>query len=95
MAEALLSLSTVKHIVHNDYRSIGEGEFRFDSLLNYLVGTGVSKVIISIGEDATRVISRVEYDSKTNRCVGFVLPIGSDGLPLNDEFLALSFESME
>lgn len=53
------------------------------------------KVII-IGEDATRVISRVEYD-KTNRCVGFVLPIddNDNGLPKNDEFLALSFETME
>ena len=50
--------------------------------------------VISIGEDATRVISRVEYD-KTNRCIGFVLPIDDNGLPKNDEFLALSFETME
>ena len=35
----------------------------------------------------------VEYDNKTNRCVGFVLPIGDDGLLMTDEFLALSFES--
>jgi len=57
LAEALPSLSTVKHIVHNDYCSIGEGEFRFDSLLKYLEDNSVSKVF-SVGEDATRVISR-------------------------------------
>ena len=37
----------------------------------------------------------MEYDSKRNQCVGFVLPIDDDGLPKNDEFLAISFESME
>jgi len=94
MAEAIPSLSTVKHIVHNDYHHIGEGEFRFDSLLSYLEDSGIPKVI-SIGEDATRVISRVEYDNKTNRCVGFVLPIDGNGLPMYDEFLAVSFEFME
>jgi len=35
----------------------------------------------------------VEYDNNMNRCVGFVLPIDDDGLPKNDEFLALSFEN--
>ena len=94
MPEALPSLSLVKRIVHNEYQTIGEGDFRFDCLLDYLVRNNVSK-LISIGEDATRVISRVEYDSETNRCVGFVLPLDKNGLPMNDEFLALSFESME
>ena len=94
MAEAIPSLSTVKHIVHNYYCHIGEGEFRFDSLSSYLEDNGIPKVI-SIGEDATRVISRVEYVNKTNRCVGFVLPTDGNGLPMYDEFLAVSFEFME
>ena len=46
----------------------------------------------TIGEDATRVISRVEYDSQTDRCVGFVLPLSENGLPLIDSFLAVSFD---
>jgi len=29
---------------------------------------------VTISEDATRVISRVEYDQETIRMVGFVLP---------------------
>jgi len=58
MAEAIPSLSTIKHIVHNCYHSIGDGEFRFDSLLSYLEHNGIPKVM-SIGEDATRVINMI------------------------------------
>ena len=50
--------------------------------------------IVTIGEDATRIIYRVEYDSKTNRCVGFVLPL-KNGLPEIDSFLATSFVAVE
>ena len=45
--------------------------------------------MVTIGEDAARVISRVEYDSTTNRCVGFVLPLNKNGLHEIDAFLAL------
>lgn len=48
-----------------------------------------------MSEDATQVISRVEYDSETNRLVGFVLPCNKDGLPFANSFLALSFGGNE
>ena len=51
--------------------------------------------IVTIGEDATRVRSRVEYDSETDRYVGFVLPVNQYGLPDDDSFLAISFEAIE
>ena len=51
--------------------------------------------MVSIGEDATRVIGRVDYDSETDRCVGFVLPLDDHGLPLVDSFLATSFAAIE
>ena len=51
--------------------------------------------IVMVGEDATRVIARVEYDSETDRCVGFVLPVNESGLPKVDSFLAVSFEAIE
>ena len=50
---------------------------------------------MSVGEDATRVISRVDYDVETNRLVGFVLPCDRDGLPNVDSFLAISFEAIK
>jgi len=45
--------------------------------------------------DATRVISRVEYDCESNRMVGFILPCGDAGLPLTDSFLETTFEAIE
>ena len=49
---------------------------------------------MTIGEDATRIICSVEYDSKTNRCVGFVLPL-KGGLPVLESFLAISFDAIQ
>ena len=42
--------------------------------------------IVTIAEDATRVIARVDYDNETDRCIGFVLPIDKHGLPKTDSF---------
>lgn len=50
---------------------------------------------MSISEDATRVIGRVDYDTETDRCVGFVLPVDQHGLPLIDSFTATSFSAIE
>ena len=50
---------------------------------------------ISIAEDATRVIGRVDYDGETDRCVGFVLPSDENGLPIVDSFIAVSFTAIE
>lgn len=91
---ALPSLRTIQSQVYSEYRVISEGEFRFDELSEHLKRYKLSG-IVTIGEDATRVISRVEYDSQTDRCVGFVLPIDENGLPIIDSFLATSYEQIE
>ena len=79
-------------MINSEYCNINEGEFRFDDLLKHIALYKVPKVI-SVGEDATRLISKVQYDSKTNRMVGFVLPCDNNGLPLTDTFLAIYFIS--
>ena len=43
--------------------------------------------VMSIGEDATRVIGRVDYDSETNRCIGFLLPPDDHGLATSSGFI--------
>ena len=73
---------------------VHEGSFQFDRLLGH-IKLHNSSTCVSIGEGATRIISGVEYDPKTNRCVGFVLPVGIDGLPKVDSFLAVSFTAIE
>ena len=72
---------TVQESIHAEYHPLSEGQFQFDDLVGYLKKFD-APLVIAISEDATRVISRVEYDSETNRLVGFVLPCNSDGLPL-------------
>ena len=47
-----------------------------------------------MGEDAARVISRVEYDKETDQLVGFVLPCDKAGKPVCDFFVAISFKSI-
>ena len=73
---------------------MNEGDFQFDDLVAHITQHKAPS-IITIGEDATRIICRVEYDSETNRCVGFVLPLNKQGLPEIDSFLAVSFEAIE
>jgi len=67
---------------------------RFDELLVHLNSYNASKTI-SLGEDTTRAMTRIEYDSETNKLVGFMLPCDDKGLPLCDAFLATSFEVIE
>ena len=52
-------------------------------------------MVVTVGEDATRVIARVEYDYETDRCVGFVLPTRKTGLLLANSFIAVSFAAVE
>ena len=52
-------------------------------------------MVVTIGEDATRLIKSVHYDSETDRLVGFMLPCNAKGLPIHDAFIAISFESMQ
>ena len=91
MPQSLPSLKTVQRIVHNEYEVMHEGEFRFDQLLNHINSYKCARVIV-IGEDATRLVARVDYDPETNRLVGFVLP---EGLTIIDGHLAISFQSIE
>jgi len=94
MPEALPSLRTVQRIVCSDYETFSEGYFKFDELALHIEKYKAS-TSISIGEDATCVISRVDYDSETDKCVGFVLPLNDEGLPLVDSFIAVSFNAMQ
>ena len=68
MPDAIPSLRTLQRIVHNEYVPVREGEFRFDNLLTHLTAYK-APMAINIGEDATQVIARVEYEQETDRLV--------------------------
>ena len=86
MPEALPSLRTVHRIVSDEYKTMEEGIFYFDELVHHL-NSYESPLVMSIGEDATRLVRRIDYDPETNRLVGFVLLCNEQGLPVSWQFL--------
>ena len=83
MSCALPSLRTVQRFIKADYRFMHEDGFRFDQLLVHLKALNCPKVV-SVTEDATRAIKKVQYDVETDRLVGFVLSCDEKGLLLTD-----------
>ena len=61
--------------------SISEDEFRFDKLAIH-ISQNKAPDVVTIGEDATCLISHVEWDAETNQCCGFVLPVKEKELPV-------------
>ena len=87
MPEALPSLSLIRKEMRKSYSKLTEGEFRFDKLSAHL-DAYKSPRIISISEDATCIICRIEYDANGDKLVGFVLPVDDNFLPITDSFYA-------
>ena len=94
LPNAMPSLRSVQRIVTRNYKTFIEGEFRFDDLLAHLNSFNAPK-IVSLSEDATRIIGRIEYDCDSDKLVGFVLPCNDKGIPLCNSFMATTFESIE
>ena len=86
MENALPSLRSVQRTIRSEYHPLSEAQFQFDALVNHLTKYN-APFVIAISEDATRIVSRVEYDRETDRMVGFVLPCNDDGLPIADTYL--------
>lgn len=49
---------------------------------------------IWIAEDATRITGKIEYDSRSNKVLGFVLPL-KNGLPDQNKYIATSAEAIQ
>ena len=94
MPEALPSLRTVQNVIYKEYVPFCEGYFRFDDLLQHLV-KHKAPFMVTLAEDATRIVKNVEYDAVSNNCVSFVLPVNRDGLPLRNSFKVDTFEDIE
>uniref|UniRef100_A0A1X7USD2 PHD-type domain-containing protein n=1 Tax=Amphimedon queenslandica TaxID=400682 RepID=A0A1X7USD2_AMPQE len=94
MSEALPSLRTVQGIIHSDYQQFREGHFRFDQLLQHLHKYN-APLLVTVAEDATRIVKTVEYDPSSNICVGFMLPNNDKGIPIIDSFTVSTFNDIE
>lgn len=85
---ALPSLPSTNRYIREYNCHIVEGILRCEELRIYLSERKLP-MTISLSEDATRVIDKVQYDPNTNQLIGFVLPINCDnGLPIPFQFPA-------
>lgn len=82
LQSALPSLpSTNRYISSSNYRIV-EGIPRYNELLIYLNERNLP-LVVSLSEDATRIVGKMQYDSSTNQVVGFVQPINRQtGMPI-------------
>lgn len=91
---AIPSLPSTNRYIHRTHSTIVEGVVRCHELLQYLNERNLERTV-SISEDATRIIGRVQYSRHTNQLLGFTLPIDtSTGLPVPFSYLARSFSEI-
>ncbi|KAF5308018.1 hypothetical protein FQR65_LT18283 [Abscondita terminalis] len=78
----------------SDEFRIKEGEFRFSQLKLFLINRELP-LKVWISEDATRVTGRIEYCSKSNKLVGFLLPSRQNVTFDTDYFTASSVKKIQ
>lgn len=80
----LPSLSTVKSTLGKmESCTIEEGVPRFAGLKQYLMENGYPLLVFG-SEDQTKIKEALKYDSRTNKIIGFAIPIEDNGLPSPD-----------
>lgn len=85
---ALPTLQSVNRYIRRTNCHIVEGVLRCEELRLYLEERDLP-LVVSLSEDATRIEGRIQYDSKTNQLIGFVLPINEQtGMPIPHSYKA-------
>lgn len=90
LLSSLPSLPSTNRYVRSSGCHVSEGILRCEELALYLKNHNLDP-FVCISEDATRIVGKVQYDSKSNQLVGFVLPLNSKtGMPIPFVFPARS-----
>jgi len=92
MDRVLPSITTIFRYLDNTQSKVIEGSFRFNELRVHLIKKNLP-LKIWISEDATRITGKIEYDVKSNKIVGFVLPL-MNGCPVPNAFIASSAKTI-
>lgn len=80
--------------IAKDKCKILEGELRLKELIEYLDKYELPK-FVWISEDATGIVSKVEYDAQSNQLTGLVLPLHEQtGNPIAFSYLASSADEI-
>ena len=56
LPQALPCLRTVQQVIHSEYKTVSEGDFRFDDMLQH-IKQYKAPMVVSVAEDATWVIA--------------------------------------
>lgn len=73
---------------------ITEGELRINGLNKYLENLNLEKYVW-LSEDATGIVTKVEFDPKSNQMIGLVLPTDPvSGIPIAYTYLASNEEEI-
>lgn len=87
---AIPSLPSTNRYIRSYKSHITEGILRFEELKLYLDKRNLP-LVVSLSEDATRIVDKVQYDVATNQLIGFVPPLNKrNGLPTPFQFPARS-----
>lgn len=80
--------------IQSNKEIITEGELRSKELLEYLEKSNATQTVF-LSEDASGILKRVCYDSKSNQMIGLALPINEkNGIPQSKTFIAESAAKM-
>lgn len=88
------SPSTVNQYIADKGPRLTEGMLRTEELYECLTNKNLP-LVVCISEDGTRMISKVCYDPRTNKLVGFVLPLNENGMPITNKFMARNVLEIE
>lgn len=91
---AVPSIISIDRYIAKVRSTVVEGVLRIDALLEYLTALQLPKRV-ALSEYATRITNRIQYDPRTNQLVGFVLPLGENGMPITGSNKARSAAEME
>lgn len=85
-----MAILSAVHYINDKKQKVIEGELRCGELSEYLKYHEAPRRIW-LSEDATGIVSKVEYDSTANELVGLLLPIHEmTGMPNAHSFMARS-----
>ncbi|CAF3385348.1 unnamed protein product [Rotaria sp. Silwood2] len=70
-----------------------EGLFNYEKASDYF--NSIQSTIGFIAEDTTAVVSKVTYDTTSNKFIGFALPLDNNGFPIANSYSTESFSCLE
>lgn len=88
------SVGRIDEFIKKTESNLIEGVLRSKELSNYLSALKLPRVV-ALSEDATRINNRIQYDSRSNQLVGFILPMDANGMPVVGHNQARSASEIE